>query len=73
MHVQHMWSCLSKLTICLLYAGVAAHGCQVIPEVITFPNAGFRLQVIPCYSSLILKKLQEKLGNPELSVGEKTP
>lgn len=56
MHVQHMRNCLSKLTIFLLYAGVAAHGGQVIPEVITFPNAGFRLQVILSYSSLILKK-----------------
>lgn len=57
MHVLHMRNCLSKLTIFLLYAGVAAHGGQVIPEVITFPNAGFRLQVILSYSSLILKKL----------------
>lgn len=71
MHVQHMRSCLSKLTICLLYASVAAHGCQVIPEVITFPNAGFRLQVIPCYSSLILKKLQEKLGKSSVVCGGK--
>lgn len=46
MHGQHMRSCLSKLAVFLLYAGVAAHGCQVIPEAITFPNAGFRLQVI---------------------------
>lgn len=72
MHVQHMRSCLSKLTIFLLYAGVAAHGCQIIPEVITFSNTGFRLQVIPCYSSLIVKKLQEKLKNPQLSVEEKS-
>lgn len=73
MHVQHMRSCLSKLTVFLLYASAAAHGCQVIPEAITFPNAGFGLQVIPCYSSLILKKLQEKLENPRLSVRGKAP
>lgn len=64
-----IWGAVWASHIFLLYAGVASHGYQVIPEVITFPNAGFRFNSLLFFFDT--EKITRKIGQSSVVCGRK--